>query len=132
MDPKAAPLKSVQTGRGSCDPKASGSGSGMTPHACGGDERGRCTSGHVCECNPGWTGPHCLAHSGRDPIAWDAPDTIADVGFEPPVADTSRFLATVLGILAAGFIILVRWKKSMEGWSPIPDAEKSVLLNSSS
>lgn len=112
-------MKGIQQGRGSCVPGATG----VIPASCGGREHGRCTEGHVCECMDGWTGPHCLARQGSDPIAWDAPDKIADVGFEPPLADTSRFLIAALGVLIVLFIISVRWKKKMEGWTPVPDVK---------
>lgn len=115
-------MKGVQVGRGACDPAATGA----TADACGGEERGRCTSGHVCECHRGWAGPNCLAHDGYDDIVWDPPEQITDVGFEPPMANTSKFLMIALGLLVAGFIVVVRWKKFMEGWTPIPDDDKSL------
>lgn len=103
----------------------------MTPDACGGLERGRCTTGHVCECHQGWAGPNCLAHRGRDPIIYDAPEEIADIGFRPPVPDAFRFLIVALGTLILFFVIAIRWKKYMEGWTPIPEADKAVIVNHS-
>lgn len=112
-------MKGIQKGRGECDPGMTGE----IPAACGGPERGRCTQGKVCECKVGWTGPHCLANRGFDDILWDAPDKITDVGFEPPLAYTSRFLIVALALLISLFVISIRWKKRMEQWTPIPDVK---------
>jgi hypothetical protein len=118
---QVTPLKDIQLGRGPCDPSAAGE----TLVACGGTKRGHCTSGHVCECLPGWTGPNCLAHHGWDPIIYDAPDRIKDVGFEPPLADASWFLVFALGVLGGCLLLIVRWKKYMDGWEPVPDVTKA-------
>ena len=45
------PLKHVKRGGGSC-------GSTSTSKSCG--EEGKCNRRGKCECNHGWTGPHCL------------------------------------------------------------------------
>ena len=112
-------MKNIQVGRGSCDPAVSGA----VADACGGEQRGRCTSGRVCECLPGWTGPHCLAHRGWDPIAYDAPDQLSDIGFNLPAVKSFRFLLIALGLLVVGFVIMVRRNKlDKEGWTAIPDA----------
>lgn len=112
------PLHGIQQGRGACDPRATG----ILPETCGGTQRGRCTAGGVCECRQGWTGPHCLAHSGTDPIVYDEPDKIRDVGFSPPKM-VSDFLWIGLGVLVLCFLLAVRLKHRMEGWMPIPDAD---------
>jgi beta-glucanase (GH16 family) len=112
------PLRDIQQGRGYCDPQAIG----ILPETCGGSQRGQCTSGSVCECRAGWTGPHCLAHQGNDPIVYDKPDKITDVGFIPPKM-VSNFLWIGLGVLVFLFLIAVQMKHRMEGWTPIPDAD---------
>lgn len=112
------PLKNIQRGRGDCNPRATGA----IPATCGGSERGRCISGNECECKPGWTGPHCLAHDGSDPIPYDQSDRISDVGFEPPKI-TPSFLLVTLGVLVFLFLIAVQWRHRMEGWTPIPDVD---------
>jgi beta-glucanase (GH16 family) len=112
------PLKGIQRGRGTCNP----SGTGVLPANCGGGRRGRCTPGNECECKPGWTGPNCLAHEGSDPIFYDEPDRIADVGFAPPKI-TPSFLFIGLGVLVFLFLMSVHWKHRMEGWKPVPDAD---------
>lgn len=118
QDSDDAPLKVVQVGRGICDPSAKG----VTAASCGGKERGRCTSGGVCECSTGWIGPHCLAHRGRDPIPYDQPDEISDIGFVPPVVSSFKFLLGALGTVFIGFFLSVRLKKSKQReWTPIPD-----------
>ena len=113
----------VQTGRGGCVPGTEGE----SADSCGGSRRGRCTAGRVCECMPGWTGPHCLARTGRDPILYDAPDDITDIGFEPPHSSVARFLFGALALLGASFAIFVGRRKSLEGWTPIPEVDGSLL-----
>ncbi|KAG7342023.1 beta-glucan synthesis-associated protein (SKN1)-domain containing protein [Nitzschia inconspicua] len=110
------PLKPIQVGRGACDPRAEG----ILPESCGGEERGTCTKGKVCECKKGWVGPHCMAADGFDDIVWDQPDKLSDVGFVPP-----SFIATGLiiglSILALTLVVTMRWRRQLEGWKPIPD-----------
>ena len=110
------PLRGIQRGDGTCDPRAFG----VIQEACGGDERGRCTMGRVCECKFGWTGPHCLAHEGYNDILYDEPDSIMDVGFIPPKV-LPRFLAIGLGALVLFFAISLRLRRRLEAWTPIPD-----------
>jgi hypothetical protein len=111
------PLKSIQIGRGACDPRAEGA----SPESCGGEERGICTKGKVCECNKGWVGPHCLAPEGFDDVVWDQPDKLSDVGFVPPrLTSTGLFIG--LSILAIMLIFTMQCRRKMEGWKPIPDA----------
>ncbi len=116
------PLKGVQRGGGICLPSAAG----VIPDACGGDERGRCTAGKVCECRAGWTGPYCLAPQGRDPILYDEPDSILDVGFIPPRV-FPMFLA-IGGILLLILLLLtIAGRRRLESWSPIPSVEAQSL-----
>jgi hypothetical protein len=105
------PLKGVQKGMGACAQQASG----MVPEACGGAGRGRCSKSSVCECNDGWTGPHCLAHDGSDPIVWDEADKIADIGFVPPLV-APRFLIGILVCL--GFLVATAslYRHRLDGW----------------
>lgn len=109
-------------GTGPCDPRAEG----VTRDSCGGPTRGRCTQGKVCECKEGWTGPNCLVSDGFDPIAWDEPDKISDVGFIPPEFAPNGLLfgLTLVGIV---FLIAMQWKNRMEGWTPIPDVDSKLL-----
>ena len=118
----AKPLKGVQRGGGICNPKTVG----VVPDACGGNERGRCTLGKVCECRTGWTGPHCLAPQGRDPILYDQPDSIMDVGFIPPGV-FPKFLAFGGLFLIVLLVFTVRCRRTLEGWSPIPSVEAQPL-----
>mmetsp|Transcript_32743 Transcript_32743/g.49343 ORF Transcript_32743/g.49343 Transcript_32743/m.49343 type:complete len:644 (+) Transcript_32743:149-2080(+) len=111
------PLKGIQRGRGTCNPLLENESS---KDACGGSERGRCTAGRVCECNAGWTGPHCLAHAGSDPIRYDQPDKISDLGFILP-AVTPAVLVIGICILVAMITGGVLWRKRFDGWSAIPD-----------
>lgn len=108
----------MTTGRGTCKPTATGVGR----DSCGGERRGQCTAGRVCECKEGWTGPHCLASAGFDDIIWDQPETLADVGFVLPNVIPAGLLFG-LGALILLFVISVQWKKQIEGWSPIPEVE---------
>lgn len=113
------PLKPIQVGRGSCDPRATG----ISPEACGGSKRGRCTSGHVCECEVGWVGPHCLSHDGYDDIRWDEPDKLSDVGFVPPHF-VANGLIIGLAIVTVALVIAMRLKKQFDGYTPISDVMK--------
>ena len=115
------PLKGIQIGRGSCNLAARGE----IAAACGGVTRGYCTKGGVCECLPDWTGPNCMAHRGSDPIIWDAPDSIEDVGFEPPFVEAFKFLIAAFALLGGCLFMNVRWRKALEGWEPIPDVSKT-------
>jgi beta-glucanase (GH16 family) len=112
------PLKSIQRGRGTCNPSATG----VLPVNCGGSRRGQCTPDRGCECKSGWTGPHCLAHEGSNSIVYDEPDRISDLGFVPPEI-TPSFLFITLGVLVFFFLMSVHWKRRVEGWKPIPDAD---------
>jgi len=113
----AQPLKGIQRGRGACSPSAFGE----VPEACGGRERGKCTSGRVCECVPGYTGPHCLTHEGVDPILYDLPDKLTDVGFVAPRV-APRFLAIACFLLGAFLFVALQLRHRFDGWTPIPDA----------
>ncbi|KAI2489279.1 Beta-glucan synthesis-associated protein (SKN1) [Fragilaria crotonensis] len=113
------PLKGIQTGRGACNTQAIDESAG----ACGGPKRGRCSPGKECECFVGWTGPHCLSHQGFDPILYDQPDKISDLGFIPP---TVHPMTLVAGLFGLGFVMLVmlQWRHRLDGWTPIPDGPK--------
>eukprot|EP00542_Grammatophora_oceanica_P020398 CAMPEP_0194039022 /NCGR_PEP_ID=MMETSP0009_2-20130614/11211_1 /TAXON_ID=210454 /ORGANISM="Grammatophora oceanica, Strain CCMP 410" /LENGTH=561 /DNA_ID=CAMNT_0038681721 /DNA_START=332 /DNA_END=2017 /DNA_ORIENTATION=+ len=113
------PLRGIQRGRGVCsgDPESSDS-----RQTCGGLTRGRCTGGHVCECHLGWTGPHCLAHQGSDPILYDIPDKISDIGFTPPRVAPYALTGSLLALLLV-FIVALMWRREIDGWRPIPDAK---------
>ena len=91
-----APLKPIQNGGGACTPSAIG----VSPASCGGPTRGTC-AGNTCTCKSGWTGPNCLAHDGSDPINWDAPTTIADLGFQAPTLTPLLWtMFMVIGVFA--------------------------------
>lgn len=112
------PLKPIQRGNGPCSPDAVG----VIPEACGGSQRGQCTSGKVCQCKPGWTGPQCLAHDGSDPVLYDQPDKISDVGFIPPrVFPPSLMIG--LGVLISFLFLTLQLRRRLGGWTPIPDID---------
>lgn len=113
------PLKPIQVGRGACDPRATG----IAPEACGGEKRGRCTSGHICECTKGWVGPHCLAHDGYDDIVWDQPDRLSDVGFVRPHL-VANGLIIGLAMVTVALAVAMRLRKQMDGYTPILDVNK--------
>jgi beta-glucan synthesis-associated protein KRE6 len=104
------PLKEVQVGGGRCDPKIGG--------ACGGEIRGQCRQGGVCECTELWTGPHCLAHRGMDPIIYDAPDRISDLGFILPGVAPFALLAG-MGVLGVMLLINIQWRSRLDKWKPL-------------
>jgi len=118
------PLKGVPSGLGTCKPSAQGNGR----EACGGPVHGRCTAGGVCECNSGFTGPNCLASEGNDPILYDQPDKITDVGFIPPGV-APKFLFVVLAGMAVVLFLVSQLRHRIEGWSPIPDSDVKLAMN---
>lgn len=113
------PLRGVPVGNGNCH----------SLEDCGGLERGRCTPGHVCECRPGLTGPHCKAAVAYDDVRYDEPDSIADVGFIPP-----RILPRALwcGLVALAVLLCVSIlnRHQLAGWEPIPNVDKSHMYRS--
>jgi hypothetical protein len=120
-----APLKPIQRGGGKCDPDAVG----LSPSTCGGIERGSCTGSRVCACQPGWTGPHCLAHDGSNPIAYDVPDSIFDIGFVPPqmAPKTLTFGLCVLILVLLVTTIAQRRKKALKPYYTAVPAEAGVM-----
>lgn len=127
---EAHPLKGVQVGRGMC--RAGVTNVTSIRDTCGGPERGRCTQGRVCECKEGWVGPHCLAHNGGDPIQYDVPDKITDIGFEPPSV-APRVLVLGFIFLAGFMMVTLRWRSQFDRWRPIPDVipdiKNAIVLN---
>ena len=116
------PLKGVSTGLGSCDPHAVG----MIQQACGGSGHGRCTPGHVCECDEGWTGPHCLANAAYDDIEYDVADRIADVGFIPPRVAPLTLWGS-LGAMVTLLFIGMLYRRRLAIWEPVPDVSEEYL-----
>lgn len=110
------PLKGIQRGRGTCTPAVVGS----SRDSCGGPKRGRCTSGRECECLKGFTGPHCLVPEGSDPVIYDRPDKITDVGFIPPNV-APKFLFFALAGLVALLFLALQLRRRFDGYSPIPE-----------
>jgi len=122
----AHPLKGTQRGRGSCDPLVEND---ILKKDCGGPERGRCSPGDVCECDSGWTGPHCLVHEGSNPVNYDLPDKISDLGFTPPSVTP---IGLVVGFCALAVLMMIAllWRRWFDGWTPIPtDPEKRPLID---
>jgi hypothetical protein len=114
------PLKPIQRGRGVCRPMQSNS----SIDTCGGPTRGTCTGGFVCECNVGWTGSRCLVPDGRDPIIWDTPDSILDLGLVAP-SFIPRPLSIGLLFLCAMLLLVVTstGRGGKQGWTRIPDVK---------
>lgn len=116
----AFPLKGIQQGRGPCNPYATDV---VSAASCGGIERGRCSMGRVCECHRGWTGPHCLAHDGSDPVAYDLPSKITDLGFQAPM--TPILLVVCMATLFFLLLVVLQYRSLCDGWMPIPDSAKA-------
>jgi hypothetical protein len=55
-------------------------------------------------------------------MIYDAPDTIADVGFFPPSVAPPGLLIG-FGMLTCTLMVLLRWKRRFEDWTPIPDVD---------
>jgi len=116
-DADVHPLKEIQVGRGKCNPRDIGTPSPTEADLCGGPTKGQCRQGGICECNAGWTGPHCLAHLGSDPIVYDAPDRISDLGFIPPTVPPFALLVG-LGALVVMLLVNIQWRTRLDGWTP--------------
>lgn len=108
------PLRPIQRGRGLCTP----SDTSTTPSGCGGTKRGICTISGLCQCKEGWTGPHCLAHDGSDPIQWEDTEEIKLVG-------PSKVPVFLLILFSSGFAFLVlfvaQWRKKNIGYVPVAE-----------
>lgn len=99
---------------GICNQSNEADTSEIGPDACGGETRGRCTFGKVCECNDGWTGPHCLVPFGSDPITWEIPETFE---FQGP---SKQPIALGIIILSIGFVMVLSLKdRAKKGYIPI-------------
>lgn len=99
---------------------------GTLRESCGGPEQGKCTAGRECECYRGYTGPHCLVHEGRDPIPYDQPDKLSDVGFIPPNVVPKFLLCAFAGLVVLLFSTL-QLRRHFDGYTPIPDAQAKTL-----
>ena len=110
-------MKSIKIGRGVCDPQATN----ISRASCGGKKQGTCTAGFVCECKQGWTGPHCIAPEGYDPIVYEIPESLSDLGFTGPHITYNASLWIVLSALAILGILAPKSKRRMDGWSPISE-----------
>lgn len=106
-------LKPIQRGGGACD--------SANVTSCGGEIMGICSvTKRTCECQPGYTGPTCLAQEGSDPVDWDPPDTVKDIGYYGPSLTVSPFVYIAIGAVVIMFGAIASRRK-MEGWVPIPD-----------
>lgn len=115
------PLLPVKTGGGICKPGTKG----VKREACGGSQRGTCTSKKVCSCLGNWTGPNCLAHNGFDPIDYDEPDRMSDIGFDPPGVVPLALLVG-LGVLVLSLFVTVRLRERVDGYKIIPEVDMKV------
>jgi len=117
LDTDILPLKPIQVGRGVCHPESSNS----SIDRCGGPARGTCTAGFVCECKAGWTGPHCLAAAGRDPIIWDHPDSIHDLGLDAPAFIPRPLVIGLVLMFSMLLFVVSSGRRANEGWKSIPE-----------
>jgi len=116
------PLKKIQRGHGQCVVGADG---GEGKNNCGGPKRGVCSKKkQVCECLQGFTGPHCLASQASNPIVYDAPDEISDIGFIAPDATPSKPLIVLFGVAFVGLIAVMIYRRKTDGYMPIAGAVK--------
>jgi hypothetical protein len=66
-----------------------------------------------------------LVHDGYDPIAWDDPDKITDLGFIPPKLFPKGLLVGLIMIVVA-FLVALQLKARLQGWTPIPDVDPKL------
>lgn len=113
VDGEKQALKPIQRGGGACD--------GESSTSCGGETKGICNvAKRTCDCQPGYTGPTCLAQEGSDPYDWDPPGTISDIGYYGPSLTVSPFVYIAIGTVLFMFGAVASRRK-MDGWIPIPD-----------
>jgi len=119
------PLKDIQVGRGVCslDAKNEDDGDDQSKSKCGGTTRGFCTNGNVCECKPGWTGPHCLSPDGHDPIIYERESSFDDLEFTGPQFRLHG-IWTSLGIILLSLILTPTLRKRMDGWRPLQEDQR--------
>merc|ERR1712232_441216 len=91
------PLLPVPKGTGNCKRDVGG----VSAETCGGPTRGLCNAARKCECRSGWTGPHCLANEGFDPVKYDREDGFADLEIVGPMAIWSGLYIglAIIGVL---------------------------------
>mmetsp|Transcript_1951 Transcript_1951/g.2742 ORF Transcript_1951/g.2742 Transcript_1951/m.2742 type:complete len:633 (-) Transcript_1951:213-2111(-) len=108
-------MREVQRGMGACKLGTDDE----SANACGGTQRGTCTDGkvQVCQCKEGWTGPNCLSHAGKDPIDWDAPDKISDVGFILPQVAPMFLIGTLCAFVVGIVLATLIGKERLDKWS---------------
>ena len=112
---KESLLLPVPKGTGNCKRDVGG----VSAERCDGPTRGLCNAARKCECRSGWTGPHCLANEGFDPVKYDREDGFADLEIVGPMAIWSG-LYIELAIMGVLGLFAPTIKRRMDGWNPVP------------
>lgn len=108
------PLKPISVGKGSCHVGATG----VSAASCGGLTRGVCSPDRVCECRPGWKGPHCLVHDGFDPVIYEREDGWQDLGFRTPRFRLGGIWVSLV-VVTATIIFLPMMRRRLDEWKPL-------------
>jgi hypothetical protein len=66
-----------------------------------------------------------LSSDGYDPVAWDVPDKITDVGFVPP-SMFPKGLLVGLFLIAVALLVAVELRARLRVWTPIPDVDQKI------
>lgn len=114
------PLKPIVTGRGACNTNAEGE----SKDACGGPNRGRCTTRRVCSCEEGWTGPHCLVQVAYDPIMYEREDEFHDLEFAlPEINIKGIWTGLIMGLVGLSIFAFPVIRRRLDGWKPLRNDE---------
>ena len=66
-----------------------------------------------------------MARTGEDPILYDQPDTIRDVGFVPPLWGPSFLIGALVG-LSTLLVAVTQCRHRLDRWMPIPEEQRKL------
>jgi len=119
VKPQDHPLKPITKGKGRCKMKLADTNS-TSPDNCGGPTRGTCSATRTCICRRGWTGPHCLAAIGYNPVTYERDDEFEDLGFTPPDVKVSGVWRS-LGMIGLTLLLATTIRRRLDSWLSVPN-----------
>ena len=91
---------------------------GISRDSCGGAERGVCRPAHTCECQEGWTGPHCLVRAAFDPVIYEREEGLEDLEFAWPRLEIKGIWKS-LAVIAFTIMVLPLMRRRLDKWKPL-------------